>query len=81
MDSQVSSRFSIWEKNLPDTDHVRWVKSIDWSKTAIGIPMQEWRPELLLWTQQLLADSRPTCIYWCVIVRYRIFFASRLTLV
>lgn len=62
-----ATRFSVWEKSLPDTDHVRWVKSIDWSKTGIGASIQDWPVELLLWTQQLLADSRPTTIYWWVI--------------
>lgn len=61
----ASSRLRIWEEGLPDTDHVRWVKSFDWSKTDLG-PIQEWPVELLLWTQQLLADSRPTTIYWSV---------------
>lgn len=60
----LAGRASIWEQSLPDTDHVRLIKSIDWSKTGVGASINDWPIELFLWTQQLLADSRPTVLYW-----------------
>lgn len=52
-----------WTEALPDTEHVHFLKSINWSKTHVG-PMIDWQGALRQATYQLSADSRPATLYW-----------------
>jgi hypothetical protein len=52
-----------WTQVLPDTEHVRFLKSVDWSKTYVG-PITAWPPALRQATYQVIADSRPATLYW-----------------
>lgn len=57
-----------WTEDLPQTDHVRFFRETDWSKSEVG-PLKDWSPTLRLFTRMLFADSRAACIYWCVALR------------
>jgi hypothetical protein len=52
-----------WTQFLPDTEHVRFLKSVDWSKTDVG-PIADWPNALRQATYQVIADSRPATLYW-----------------
>ncbi|KAH8647404.1 hypothetical protein BX600DRAFT_153472 [Xylariales sp. PMI_506] len=52
-----------WTLALPDMEHVRFLKSVDWSKTHIG-PIADWSSALRQATYQVIADSRPATLYW-----------------
>jgi hypothetical protein len=52
-----------WTKVLPDTEHIRLFKSVDWSSTRLG-SLQSWDSTLRSATFQVLADTRPACLYW-----------------
>ncbi|KAF1851401.1 putative histidine kinase-like protein M3YPp [Cucurbitaria berberidis CBS 394.84] len=52
-----------WTATLPQTDHVRFFRSRDWSRTALG-PLETWSPTLRLFTSFVFADSRPACLWW-----------------
>jgi hypothetical protein len=52
-----------WTSVLPDTDHVRFFRSWDWGSTRLG-PLQDFSPTLRQAVYQVLADSRPACLYW-----------------
>jgi hypothetical protein len=52
-----------WTRFLPDTEHVRFLKSIDWSKTHVG-PIADWPGALRQAIYQVIADSRPATLYW-----------------
>lgn len=52
-----------WTEVLPDSEHIRLFRSIDWSSTRLG-PLQSWDQTLRQSTYQVLADSRPACLYW-----------------
>ncbi|KAF2670055.1 putative histidine kinase HHK15p [Microthyrium microscopicum] len=52
-----------WTRFLPDTDHIRFIKSVDWSKTHVG-PIENWPPGLRQSFYQVIADSRPATLYW-----------------
>jgi hypothetical protein len=52
-----------WTRVLPDTEHVRFLRSVDWSKTHLG-PMTDWPGALRQATYQVIADSRPATLYW-----------------
>src|ERR1700712_2228985 len=52
-----------WTEVLPDTEHITLFKSIDWSSTRLG-PLQSWSHTLRQSTYQVLADTRPACLYW-----------------
>lgn len=41
-----------WTTALPDTDHVKFLKSIEWDKTALG-PMRDWSEPLRLMTEKV----------------------------
>jgi hypothetical protein len=56
-----------WTLALPDTEHVRFLKSIDWAKTRVG-PIAEWTGALRQATYQVIADSRPATLYWYVLL-------------
>lgn len=59
----VSVATDDWTSLLPDTDHVGFFKSCNWSETKLG-PFSSWTLELRLYTLQAFADSRPVAIYW-----------------
>ncbi|KAJ4988866.1 hsp90-like protein [Stagonosporopsis vannaccii] len=52
-----------WTEDLPKTDHVRFFKATDWSKSKLG-PLSTWPPTLRLFTGFVLADSRAACLWW-----------------
>jgi hypothetical protein len=52
-----------WTEALPDSDHVRFIKSVGWADTSLG-PMRDWPPVLRQATYQVIADSRPATLYW-----------------
>ncbi|KAF1973670.1 putative histidine kinase HHK15p [Bimuria novae-zelandiae CBS 107.79] len=52
-----------WTLHLPQTDHVRFFRETDWSKSALG-PLNTWDPTLRVFTRMMLADSRAACIWW-----------------
>ena len=52
-----------WTANLPQTQHVQFFRSTDWSQTSLG-PLKEWHSSLRLFTTLVLADSRPACLWW-----------------
>ncbi|KAF2470863.1 uncharacterized protein BDR25DRAFT_342712 [Lindgomyces ingoldianus] len=52
-----------WTEDLPQTDHVRFFRTTDWSKSKLG-PLTEWSPTLRLFTRMLFADSRAACLWW-----------------
>lgn len=54
-----------WTEDLPKTDHVRFFREIDWSKSSLG-PLNTWSPTLRLFTGFVLADSRAACLWWYV---------------
>jgi hypothetical protein len=54
-----------WTLDIPDTDHVRFFRSIQWHYTLLG-PIEAWGTALRIYTYQVFADSRPSCVYWCV---------------
>ena len=52
-----------WTEQLPKTDHVRFVRNIDWARSGLG-PMKDWDATLRLFTGFVLADSRAACLWW-----------------
>jgi hypothetical protein len=52
-----------WTSVLPDNEHVRFFRSVDWGKSSLG-PLEGWGMGLRLHTATCLADSRPGVIYW-----------------
>lgn len=54
-----------WTLDIPETDHVRFFRSVQWHGTLLG-PLQSWGTALRLYTYQVLADKRPSCVYWYV---------------
>jgi len=52
-----------WTAHLPQTDHVRFLKSIDWTTKGLG-PMRDWPTTLRVHVQAMLIDIRSICIYW-----------------
>ncbi|KAL8798257.1 MAG: hypothetical protein Q9182_006818 [Xanthomendoza sp. 2 TL-2023] len=54
-----------WTDALPWTEHASLVRKTDWSKTALG-PLASWPPNLRQMVLYLFADSRPSCLFWCI---------------
>ena len=54
-----------WTLDIPDTDHVRFFRSVPWHYSLLG-PLQSWGIALRLYAYQVFADKRPSCVYWCV---------------
>lgn len=54
-----------WTEDLPQTDHVRFFRATEWSKSKLG-PLSTWPPTLRLFTRFVLADSRAACLWWYV---------------
>lgn len=52
-----------WTDALPASAHTEVVLNVDWGSTPLG-PLHSWHRSLQLYTQMLLADSRPAGIYW-----------------
>lgn len=52
-----------WTALLPDTEHVRFFKSRNWSETLLG-PLNTWGLEIRLYTLHAFADARPVCLWW-----------------
>lgn len=52
-----------WTADLPQSDHIRFFRSIHWSLTSLG-PLATWSPTLRLYTLFVLADPRPACLWW-----------------
>lgn len=52
-----------WPVLLPDTDHARLLRSVDWSVTRLGA-LTTWPLELRLYTIQAFGDVNPVCIWW-----------------
>jgi len=51
-----------WFDTLPDSEHVRFFKSVDWGKTELG-PLKDWGLALRIHTFTVMADSRPSTLY------------------
>ncbi|KAH9873609.1 hypothetical protein IAQ61_004233 [Plenodomus lingam] len=62
-DEQANSKACDWTDQLPQTDHVRFIRSIDWSQSGLG-PLKDWNSNLRLFTGFALADSRAACLWW-----------------
>ncbi|KAG9602791.1 putative histidine kinase-like protein M3YPp, partial [Aureobasidium melanogenum] len=52
-----------WTQDIPDTDHVRLFRATKWEYSLLG-PVQSWGTALRLYTYQVFADKRPSCVYW-----------------
>ncbi|KAH9863716.1 hypothetical protein J1614_009648 [Plenodomus biglobosus] len=52
-----------WTLDLPQTDHVCFFRETNWARSKLG-PLQHWSPSLRLFTRFVLADSKPTCLWW-----------------
>lgn len=52
-----------WYTQLPDTDHVRFLVSVDWGASLLG-PLSTWDAALRLQTFAIISDSQPACLYW-----------------
>ncbi|KAF2799727.1 hypothetical protein K505DRAFT_356319 [Melanomma pulvis-pyrius CBS 109.77] len=52
-----------WTLDLPDSEHVRFFRATDWTRSRLG-PLKEWSPTLRLFTRMLFADSRAACLWW-----------------
>jgi len=52
-----------WTDGLPQTDHVRFFLTTDWSRTTLG-PLEGWSQSLRLFATFVLQDSRPACLWW-----------------
>ncbi|KAH0354371.1 putative histidine kinase-like protein M3YPp, partial [Aureobasidium melanogenum] len=52
-----------WTKDIPDTDHVQLFRSTRWESSLLG-PLESWGTALRLYTYQIFADKRPSCVYW-----------------
>lgn len=63
----ISPDGNAWYSKLPQTDHINFFKTTDWSKTLLG-PLSTWNFALRIHIFTLFADSRPACLYWSVIV-------------
>ena len=60
---RVAEQGRDWTAALPQTDHVRFFRTTDWTRTALG-PLESWSPTLRLFTGFVLADSRAACLWW-----------------
>lgn len=54
-----------WTADLPKSDHVRFFRETDWSKSSLG-PLHTWSPTLRLFVGFVFADSRAACLWWYV---------------
>ena len=52
-----------WTESLPQTDHVRFFRNVDWSRTALG-PTVQWGTALRMYTHMIMSDSRAATLYW-----------------
>lgn len=52
-----------WTDLLPPSEHVVFLKSIDWGKTHVG-PMQSWSLALRQTVYSILAEVHPANVYW-----------------
>jgi hypothetical protein len=52
-----------WTEDLPQTDHVRFFRTTDWSRTKLG-PLKDWSSALRIFTRMIMADTRAACLYW-----------------
>ncbi|KAF2736302.1 hypothetical protein EJ04DRAFT_562548 [Polyplosphaeria fusca] len=52
-----------WTNTLPQTDHVRFFRSVDWAATKLG-PYLDWSPALRVFVRMLFADTRAAVIWW-----------------
>lgn len=54
-----------WTDVWPQNRHTDLFKAFDWSQTPLG-PLSSWSPYLRRMTCFLMADSRPSSMYWYV---------------
>lgn len=52
-----------WTLDIPDSDHVRFFRQVDWASSPLG-PVSQWASALRLYTYNVFADSRPAVLYW-----------------
>lgn len=52
-----------WTEDLPQSDHVRFFREVDWSRTKLG-PLKDWGTTLRTFVRMAFADSRPACLWW-----------------
>ncbi|KAL2070388.1 hypothetical protein VTL71DRAFT_13414 [Oculimacula yallundae] len=52
-----------WPALLPESEHVRFFKEINWGATHLG-PLSQWSAPLKQSVFMVLADSRAACVYW-----------------
>lgn len=53
----------VWTDVLPNTKHVEFLKSRDWSATSLG-PMRDWPTPLRLMTLKIMSDPCSVNLYW-----------------
>ena len=52
-----------WTADLPQTDHVRFFRQVDWVNSKLG-PLDQWGDTLRVFIRLLFADTRAACIWW-----------------
>ena len=52
-----------WTAALPQTDHIAFFRTTDWSRSCLG-PLSTWSPTLRMFASYVLADSRGACLWW-----------------
>lgn len=52
-----------WTTHLPKTDHVRFFLDTKWESTPLG-PLSSWSAQLRNFASFVLADSKPSCLWW-----------------
>lgn len=62
-DAVAAATLYDWTKSLPQTDHVRYFRNVDWSRTALG-PTSQWGTALRMYTHMVMSDSRAATLYW-----------------
>lgn len=52
-----------WTEDLAHTDHIQLFRGTDWTRNGLGAP-KDWDPNLRLFANFVLADSRAACLWW-----------------
>jgi hypothetical protein len=61
--SSDNGRAYDWTASLPQSDHITFFRTTDWSRTSLG-PLNSWSPTLRLFASYVLSDSRGACLWW-----------------
>ncbi|KAH7383920.1 putative histidine kinase-like protein M3YPp [Pyrenochaeta sp. MPI-SDFR-AT-0127] len=63
VDAAATAALYDWTEGLPQTDHVRFFRNVDWSRTELG-PLSHWGTALRMYTHMVMSDSRAATLYW-----------------